>query len=168
MQYIDIVQNKLDNSLAERLGFKRLFTIGENVVISDNPNAQKNKKVILLTSNDGLMLRNISQSNVIGAIITNNKMQKSILEKLVVNEKRVFIITKEITNTDQHNRIRKLHETRKIVSLALNYKAKVSLISLAESKEQIMSVAQMMELGKFIGLSQEQAKEAVTSIGKIS
>lgn len=92
--------------------------------------------------------------------------QRLIMEALANNGKPAFIIARSLVNAEPHVRLRRIHETKRFISDAMRYRTRIAIVSMAQSKEELLSAMQMVELAAFTGLQREQAKEAVNLIGR--
>ena len=164
-RYFDITTAKFDSGFYKRLGFYYFFTLGEDVLISDNPQ-QANKLVILSSRNDGKILRHLNTENVIGAIIEGNSRQRLLMEALSKSGKPAFIAANGILNAEPRARIRRLHEARKFVRDSARYKTGIAMVSMAQSREELLSSMQMFELAKLIGLPEEKARSSNEILGR--
>ncbi len=169
MWFFDIVMIKgiSLNALSRRLGYKKMLEVGKEVEITENLEEPGRTKRIVRSDNNEVLVKSLRQNDVIGILPKNNLVSKNILETIKADEKILFVPVSLITSADETSRAQKLVNTRRIIRNALKFRTPLSLVTLAERKEDILSSVQMLELASFLGIEQKQAKEALGRLGEI-
>lgn len=169
MRFFDLVAVKDDSldALAGRLGFKRMFCVGKDVEIIESLGKSGKAKKIVRSDNIEVLAKSLRENDIIGALPCNSSISKKTLELIKSDEKVLFIPLSIAVCCDEASRIQKLARTRSLIRSALMSKVIISLISLAEEKECLLSSAQMIEVANFLGIDQRMAKDALGVLGDL-
>lgn len=145
MRYFDIVKFEPDKSLCSRLGYKNVYSVGKDIQVSERPLKYEVPQIVI--SNDqGILIGALRDGGVVGIIFKDNELNKKIIEKAAELRKTIFIPLTGIVGTGAAERKQNIQKVRKIIFAAHALKANARIISLAESKEYLLSTAQMLEI----------------------
>ncbi len=148
MRYADIVRFNADDALFKRLGFSKALVEGTDIAIASKMPGPQIPSIIR-SENPGTIISAIRESNVAGAIFAGFELNKNAIEKIADSDKILFIPASEIID-ERTDRNYAAAKARKIAVAAHKLKAKVRIVSLASSKEQLLSRVQLDELSRFI------------------
>ena len=165
MRYFDIVRtNDVDENLANRLGYKKIFRAGTDIVLADNLNLPKGKRAIVASKNPGILLKALRDNNVIGIILEDNEPIGKVVMVAKEYEKPI-IIPLDGFKGQQAMRQRTIYRIRKLLRVLLKARAEVAFVTLAKDKNSLLSSGQMLRLSIFLGAGKEQAKRMLSIIG---
>jgi RNase P/RNase MRP subunit p30 len=167
MQFFDLVAMKEESldSLASRLGYKKIFRVGKELEVVEDLKSVSSSKKILVNDDFETISKALRQSDVIGMMPKSASISKKTLEAIKNNESVLFLPVAQVTCAEAGLRTQRLVRMRGWVRSALMAKVPFALVSMAESKEGMMSSAQMLDVAEFLGIGQGQAKEALARIG---
>ncbi len=169
MRFFDIVALKEEMSmepLARRLGFRRIFLAGKDFEISaDIKNLGEEGKHIVRSGNNEVLSKAMRNNAVVGVVLDDGKASGKFIEELRTHEKLLFIPVAPLVCPNQESRLRNLHRAKGILRTALMGKAAVSLVTLAEERECLLSSVQLFEIAKLLGASDRVAGEMLNSAG---
>lgn len=166
MAYFDLVNlDSVQAKTAGILGYKKIFGRKEMEVREEPSQAGS---CIVRNAEPGVLGRSLRRNNVVGIIIKDNELLRMVVEETVENEKLLILPIHEITCADTRTRQRNLYRMRGLMAFALRSRAKVALATLAEEESCFLSSSQLIEVAKFLGASEAQAKEMAGNLGEIS
>ncbi len=166
MNYFDLVEMKsVDRALTSRLGYKKILNLGTDVIVASDLKFDRNKKVIVKSSDKGVLSRALTERRVIGIIIEDNELVKKILDEAKEDSKIVFLVASELTSENRERRLRVWYRARNLFKFAKNIGTKISLVTLAKDKNYLLSANQMMEISKFVGADLAYSKEMLGFLG---
>lgn len=149
MKYIDIVQFKVDKGLYERLGYRKLLTVGEDLDIVTRHGREK-LPFIIKSKDPNTIFASIRNPYAIGVIFDEAALSKKVIEKVCELKKTIFVPLNEITTSKASDRNTMIYKARKIILAAHRARARICVVSLAASNHQLLSSAQMQEVAKLI------------------
>ncbi|MGC8710190.1 MAG: hypothetical protein ACP5RF_01075 [Candidatus Micrarchaeia archaeon] len=161
MEYFDISYAN-DNlpSLALRLGYKKIFTIGKEVFLVEKESEIKQKSIIY--SKDAPKL--LKQSKVFAVVA--DKINEDLIQKIKGQEKILIIDASAIIRApSEPQAVQNIKKARKIVSYALRSRVKLAIASFAKDAHGLISAEQMIELAKFLGANEGHAKAMLKQLG---
>gem|GEM_PF-1534979 len=153
-----------EKKMGNLLGYKKILGKKELPVVDG---LSSNNKCIVRGGESGILDRALRRNNVIGIIIKDNELIRMSVEEVKETDKLLFLSVHDLTCVDTRTRLRNLYRMRGLLSFATHSKAKVSLISLAEDESCLLSSIQMIEMAKFLGANEEQAKKMINNLGEI-
>ena len=165
MAYFDLSSlDAVDRKTASLLGYKKIFTRSE-IPVADK--LDSSQPCIVRSGEAGMLSRALRRSNVLGVIIKDNELLRMIVEEAVVNEKVICLSVHDLTCVDTRSRQRNLYRMRGLMAFAMRSKARIALVTAAEVESCLLSSMQMMEIAKYLGAKEEQAKKILGSLGEI-
>jgi RNase P/RNase MRP subunit p30 len=142
---------QVDAGLAKRLGYKKIYSSGIDFGFGFSKMADRKFKSLVVVSKDpGVLMGALRDPEVAGIIFQDNELTKKVLEKAAEMKKTVFVPLSQITSCPVQERSYRIHKMRKIILSSHKQRAKVRIISLAESGLQLLSTAQMIEVGRLL------------------
>lgn len=169
MQFFDIVSLKEEadiRKLALRLGYKKILSAGTEIHIISSPGDAKDGKNIIRSNNAEAIAKAIRNNSVIGVIAGEVRLDKKLLEEIRSEEKLLLIPLSDIVCSRHETLQGNIKRARGALREALMSHVKVAVISLAPSRECMLSCMQMLELAKLIGATESGAKEMLCSLGE--
>ena len=158
MRYFDIAMFEVDPKLQTRLGYYKIHAANKDIYVSTSlPDATSYKPCIVLSSDQETLIRAVREANTIGIIIEGSEPSKKVIGKAKEYGKTVFIPAGKLTASPSGARQPILRGLRKIFFASHAIKAKTALVSMASSRNQLLSSAQMMEIANLISRGQAQA-----------
>ncbi|MGC8662535.1 MAG: hypothetical protein ACP5RT_01990 [Candidatus Micrarchaeia archaeon] len=149
--FYDISYFSVNGKLEALLGYRKIFTIGRDIYLNEN------RERTMVSDSEWRTFPN--KNNVIGVIV--NKVDKSLFQK-IKEEEKILIIDVSSLNADFLKEARRL---RGVMKNAIHFKLKIAIASFAKNEDYLLSKAQLIEIAKFLGAGEEQAKEMLCSIG---
>ncbi len=160
MKYYDITAlPDIDVAFWKRLGYSKIYTRNE-VRIEERQNGTG--AYILKSSEPGRIFRSISDRNCVGIVFRDNLPVKRVLEKAAAEDKPVIIPISKLTCSTGPSFMKNTYGLKSIFASCVNVGVTVAAASLAANADSLLSSLQMLELSKFIGASEEQAKEMIS------
>lgn len=169
MQFFDLVALKGSydsESLARRLGYKKIFELGESVSIVDNAkDLNSDSKKIVRSENEEVLIKALRHNSVIGALAYGNLPCNRIMETIRIKEKLLLLPIARITCLEKGARLQSLFSARRLLRDAMMSKVNISIVTLAEEKEYMLSAVQMLEIAKLLGVEQSVAERMLSVLG---
>ncbi|HUB92534.1 MAG TPA: hypothetical protein VL945_01090 [Candidatus Saccharimonadales bacterium] len=165
MAYYDLVNmDAPDRKTASILGFKKIFSKKELPVVD---NLGYTGRCILASGEAGMLGRGLRRNNVTGIMINDSELIRMAVEEVVDTEKILVLPVHGITCGETRARLRNIYRMRGLMATATRSKAKIALVTMAEDESCMLSALQMVEVAKFIGATEAQAKKMVGAIGEL-
>jgi RNase P/RNase MRP subunit p30 len=169
MHFFDVVALKGETGLeplARRFGFRKMFLVGKDVeLVGDTKHLSEEGRYIVKSGNNEVLSKAVRSNAVVGVILEDGKASGKFIEELHTHEKLLFIPVAPLICPNQESRLRNLHRAKGMLRAALMGKARVSIITLAEEKECLLSGMQLFEVAKLLGADDRTAGEMLASAG---
>lgn len=146
--HFDIALFDVDAGLQVRLGYKRIYCAGRDVLVSPHP--APGTPAIATGSDAGMLIPELRKPDVIGIAFDGNRLDKKAIEKAAEYGKTVFMPVGRFTELSGRERVSALHALSKIFFAAHALRARAMMVTLAGSRTQLLSTAQMRELAQLV------------------
>lgn len=166
MRFFDLVAVPDAQAMAKRLGYSRIFELGKEFELIHSAKEMTGSNKILASEEKSTMIAALRSNAVIG-VVAQHSMSKRDIDMLRAEEKVIFIPLSKIVK-GRNDRTGALTEVRGWARNAIRGKAKAALVSLADEKECMLSVLQMLEVAKLAGIEEFAAKRMLSTMGEIS
>lgn len=149
MIYFDIARFDVSDGICKRLGYKKIYRAGKDVVISGG--VEKAPVPLIVVSKDpGVLIGAVRDNNVVGIIFEENELTKKVVEKAAEMKKVVFLAVGQLMRIPPKERGFRVSRMRKIILASHKMGARVALVSLADSETMLLSTMQMMEVARLL------------------
>lgn len=167
MQFFDLIAVREDSKglLARRLGYKKIFCVGEDVDIVEGIQESSPRRKILRNDDFETITKALKLGDVIGITPKSASVSGKTFDAIKKSEKVLFIAVSQVTCADSVSRPQRLARMRSLIRNTLKSKTPFSLVSLAEDARGIMSSSQALEVASFFGVPQKHAKESLGRLG---
>lgn len=167
MSYFDVtsLSNPIDESLAKRLGFKRIFNNGIDVEVTLSIPKKAQNPILLSSSSQSAINQCLQNENVTGIINTGDEIGAKSIEKLVQKEKLIVFDAYSMTGSSE--RLASINKAKKAFRYVSKMHADLAIASFAPSNDYLLSYMQLFEIAKLIGASDAQAKLMLSRIGMV-
>ena len=157
----------IDGQLAQRLGFKRIFTAGKEMKLTniDDPKV-KGVSGGIIAGADKAKLLNCARGDVKAIIVTDSRIDKKLIEHMANNDLVLCIPLSSITSSYGLGRQRTIYLTKKLFTYARKSKIEVSFITLARSPMYQTSSAQLIALAMLLGADEQYARRSISAVTK--
>ena len=160
-KYYDLVYlESIPEKLAERLGYKKIFTTKEISILDSVPHSSP-AKFILASKNPGELMKALKSNEVAGLVIPDNEVIRKVFEAARESSVPLFITASDLTMPSRY-RPRNIARARIFLSQARRYGADIGIITLSKSKEYMMSSMQLISLSMAIGADEAYARKMVS------
>ncbi|MHB1829932.1 MAG: hypothetical protein ACYCO0_00915 [Candidatus Micrarchaeaceae archaeon] len=149
MVYFDIARFGAGDGLCKRLGYKKIYCVGKDVVISGRVE-KTGVPLIVISKDPGTLIGAVRDGGVVGIVFDENELTKKVVEKAAEMNKVVYLAVGQLMRTTVQERGFRISRMRKIVLAARKMGARVSLISLADSEPMLLSTMQMSEIARLL------------------
>lgn len=167
MAYFDIVHEGVaDEPLMSRLGYSRAYAIGSDVAFMEKLSGNVSH-AILQGKNPGAFMRSLHAQAVSAFCFEDFEAMNKVLAAASEAGKPVLIPVSWLFISSPRLQVRAISRARRLVSVASEYKAKTILATLASKKSHLVSSVQMLNIGRFLGMSDEAAKRAMSAAGDV-
>ena len=139
----------VDIGLSKRLGYSRILSKGKDFSLSESHHGAEMPSIIC-SSDHGTIMSALRSPDVTGIIFKHNALDKKAVEKAAESSKTIFIPIFQLTCAGISERRSIARDMRKLIYYAHKARARVRLISLAESGEQLLSVSQMRQIAALL------------------
>ena len=163
MRFYDLADFEPDGQLAKRLGYNRIFRNGDALKLSGRP--EPNTKTITNSNNQQVLLRSLADRNTIGIAFSDNKPDAKVVVDAAEKGKPIFFISASLLIGNHKDIQKSLYSIRKLFRVAKKARAKTGILTFARSKEQLLSVMQLIEIAKLIGADETEAKKMISMLG---
>ncbi len=151
--HFDIALFDVDRGLQERLGYDKVYSAGRDLLVSSHP--APGIPAIATGGDSGALITELRKPDVIGIAFDGAYIDKKAIEKAAEYGKPVFIFAARFTGLCGREKGAALHGLRKLFMAAHSLKARVVLVSMADSRAQLLSSAQLREIAHLISGGQD-------------
>ncbi|MCL4364895.1 MAG: hypothetical protein M1569_03740 [Candidatus Marsarchaeota archaeon] len=149
MRNFDIVRFGPDSGFISRLGYSKVYCAGTDVDIKRRITPSK-VPLIIEGRDPGVLITALRDSGVAGIIFEGNNPIRRVVEKAAEMGKTVFMPVGVLINSAPQERGKALSNLRKTAYACTKLGTLSCIISLAESKEQMLSSAQILAVADLI------------------
>jgi RNase P/RNase MRP subunit p30 len=166
LKYYDLSYlSNIEESLVTRLGYKKIFVIGKDVHLINQPRPGEVKTII--RSNDPKKIASALRNNdTIGVLFEDNILLKKSIEEAGNNGKPVFLSLSDLMDKDPVQTSRNMNRIRTIVTFARKFGAEIAIATFATRQAYLTSAMQAMALSELLGVSIDESKKALSAIGE--
>ncbi len=149
VKYFDIARFEPDMQFLSRLGYGKVYCVGRDVELAVRPGGARIPQIVA-SADQGVLFAALKDSNVIGIIFEGNEPIKKVVEKAKELGKPVFLPINVLIGQGQGARGHALGRLRKAAYACIKSGAQARIISLAETREQMISAGQMTGIADLI------------------
>lgn len=166
MGYFDLSYlPNINENLKKRLGYKRIFVIGQDVFLTNTQNSTA-RKTIIKSSDPKRVSSALRESNNIGVLFEDNVLIKKAIEEAGNNDKLVIFSLSDLMGKDPVQTSRNMNKIKTIMIYAKKFGARMAIITLAARIEDLTSAMQAIALSELLGMDSESSKKALSAIGE--
>jgi hypothetical protein len=158
MKPFDIAAFEVGADLQKRLGFARIYSTAKDISISQRSSGA-HMPTIVSSMDPGALITAAREPEVIGIMPQGPEPSRKAIEKAAEYGKTIFIPVGGFTETGTAQRQLILRSMRKTFFAAHSLKARACIISLAASKNQLLSAGQLKGIANLI--STQQGRPAI-------
>ncbi len=167
MQYFDLVRtDDFDDGLAHRLGYKKIYRVGNEIELSDSLSISRKRPAIIASANPGVLLKALRESRVIGVILEGSAPMGKVIMVAKEMEKPI-IIPLDWMKAAHQQRQKAIYGTRKLVALLSKARAEAVFVTLAKDRHAMLSAGQLIQIARFLGAQEKGSKEMASRIGEL-
>jgi hypothetical protein len=169
VDYYDIVMDScsVDEKLAQRLGFKRIFRTGGDVKLTnlDDPKNRGASSDIIMGSEKGRLLA-CAKGDVSAVIVSDSRIDKKLMAQMSENGIALCMPLSAITSGYGLARSKTIYMMGNLFAYARKSKIDVAFVTLANSKTQMASTMQLIELAMLVGADEACARDSISRVNK--
>lgn len=169
MDYYDIVMDSCstDEKLAQRLGFKKIFSTGKDVRLANlNDPKIKGASGGIIMGEDKNKLFTCARGDVKAVIVTDFRIDKKLMAHMAENDIALCIPLSTITFSYGLSRSRAIFMLNTLFTYARKSGIDVSFITLASTDMYLASVMQLIELAMLVGADEKYARHSISEINR--
>ena len=169
MDYYDIVMDScsIDEKLVQRLGFKKIFSVGKDVKLANlNDPKIKGASGGIIMGEDKNKLFACARGDVKAVIVTDFRIDKKLMAHMAENDIMLCIPVSAITFSYGLSRSRAIFMLNTLFTYARKSGIEVSFITLAQSEMYMASAMQLIELAMLVGADEKYARHSISEVNK--
>ncbi|MCL5429894.1 MAG: hypothetical protein M1504_00265 [Candidatus Marsarchaeota archaeon] len=170
MDFYDIVSETcaFDESLAKRLGFKKIAVINKDITAFGHgkQNTGKRNANTIAFGKDEQEIANLVRGGANAVAMTGFHIDKKLMELIRDRNCVLCLPMTAITASYGIERSRNIYRIRKLFSYARSNGIEVSFASMAKTKRYLNSYVQLIELAKLVGADERYARHSIGEINK--
>ncbi|MGC8586694.1 MAG: hypothetical protein ACP5K9_00150 [Candidatus Micrarchaeia archaeon] len=169
MYFFDFVNSDLGAyaQFTSRLGFRRIFGPGEIAVARKLEGTGSETPGILVTSDSRLISKAARLEGIIGVVFEDLAIRKMLMSELRDYDKFLVFSPMQVVLQDRAEATHRIRRARELFRNAEHIGVKTAIASLAQSIYDVYSSAQLAEIAKLIGASEEGAKRMLNEMGEM-
>ncbi len=163
--HYDIVMGSCnhDAEFAGRLGFRHVFRAGTDVGVVVEGSAKKVPDgPFIAIGRDAGWLTNMIKAGAAAAVVERNDADRKLLATMRDRDVVLLMPMGPVTGEYGLHRSRTMYFMQSMLRTALRMRVRVSFASMAESRLQMCSYMQLVELAKLVGASEKLARDSVS------
>jgi hypothetical protein len=169
LEYYDIVSETCDPSdnLAERLGFRKIFSINKDIPAMGAGFKQgKETGEGIAFGRDVTQLITFVKNGVKAVSITGSFIDEKLMEAIAANGTILCLPMSQITASHGQERSKNVFRMRRLFKKAMKMKIPISFASMAKTPKFMNSYMQLIELAKLIGADDKYARYSLGEINR--
>ncbi len=166
MDFYDLVGPgfKPDGDLAARLGYKSVFTAGNELLVIDAGKESGGHLPYVANGNNQGRLAYHAKNGAQGVMPDGFAADASLIETMRDGECIMVIAISQITQAGAESRPKMLYMAAKLFSACRKAGINVAFVSMARSRAYLESYIQMIELAKLIGADEQYARYSISRV----
>ena len=167
MEFNDIVYSSCDadRGFVERLGFKRALVLGKDIQIRDlDKSKDTNASGLIVIGSNKQRLEGAAKSGALAIEITDYRIDRKLMHTIKERGVRLLVSFAALKRLEGNSRQRALYMMSKLLRTAMKMKIEVRFASMAESRLQMFSSMQLIELAKLIGADEGAARAGISKL----
>ncbi|MGI0133873.1 MAG: hypothetical protein ACREBW_02800 [Candidatus Micrarchaeaceae archaeon] len=169
MDFYDIVMPscEFDNWFAQRLGFRKIFVCGKDIELAnaDKTTSFPEKDFIAVGANKNNLLV-AARAGASAVVITDSRIDRKLMEELREQKTALIIPTSLVTSSYSLERPKRLYMLSRLHSHARKLGIDVGFATMAESRSNMCSYIQLIEMAKLIGADGHQARHGIGEVNR--
>lgn len=161
MRYFDITEMRVEEGLANILGFKKIFHIGDDIGRFPGSDA----KSIAFTSDKEAFYRAVRSPTVLAIVADSLPLQKKDLELMRAGEKLLILPIRPLMEMAGMQLVKGTVQLRNAFSIAKQMRVISSVATMAKAREHLLSSMQLIEIARMLSGSEEEAKGMPQHLG---
>ena len=169
MDFYDIVMPscEFEDSFAKRLGFKSIFKCASDIGLVDvdkKPSFPEGSFIAIGSNKNNLIAA--ARAGAAAVVVSDSRIDRKLMMELREQRTPLVVPTTLITASYNLERPKRLYMISKLYSHAKKLGLDIGFASMAESKANMCSCIQIIELAKLIGADENQARHGVSAVNK--
>lgn len=166
MLYYDLVDFDLNDKDLGLLGFKHIFSSKSDVdIVNSSTKSDKSGKIIM--SDDMNRVMSSLRSGGKGVVFTDYILDKKTIQFILNDDSFAIIPLLKIEADNQFSRERDILFARSFTRYLLSKRVKFSFVTMAPSKEYLLSRMQLIKLASMVTEDEETAKEHISNLKEL-
>lgn len=167
MDFYDIAMAscEFESAFAQRLGFKKIFVCGRDIQLinADKGSSFPKEDFIAIGANKNNLLT-AARSGASAVAIADSRIDRKLMEELREQKTTLILPTSLITSSYSLERPKRLYLISKLYSHAKKLGIDVGFATMAESRQNMCSYIQLIEIAKLVGADEQQARHGISAV----
>ncbi len=167
MEFYDIVSETcaFEPQFAERLGFKRIFILGKEIIAAGSKGIG-NREVPAIAFGRGEQLFQLMKHGARAVSVTDSYIDRRLLASMRERDCILCMAMSTITASYGVERSRNIYKMSKLFKEARKLGIEVAFASMAKDRNYMNSYIQLVELAKLVGADEQYARQSLNKITK--
>ncbi|MCL5115031.1 MAG: hypothetical protein M1528_00630 [Candidatus Marsarchaeota archaeon] len=170
LAYYDLVFGScdIDSELPGRLGFKKIGIVDEDIQVVDVSGGKKaNSTDAIAVGPAGAALIGEASRGVKSILIKDYSLDNSLVAAIAENNTILVMPVSDLMKVSGIKRSRLMFKMQRLVESAKKHKIQVAFVTMADSRGNMCSYMQLIELSKLIGADGDYARRSVSETNRV-
>lgn len=156
----------LDPLLARQLGFRRVFVSNTDLRVEHVDLKIGQFGAAIAFGSDKKRLYEHARNGTRALAIADSGIDLKLLDSMADNRTILCLALNNLVSSYNFDLAKQISRTRNLVSRAQKYKIPIAVVSLAQSRINLCSTLQLLELAKLLGLEERYARYSLGEVNK--
>ncbi|MDE1868771.1 MAG: hypothetical protein KGH60_02285 [Candidatus Micrarchaeota archaeon] len=167
MDFYDIVMPscEFDDKFAKRLGLKGIFKCGADIKLAnaDKQSSFPEGRFIAVGSNKNNLIA-AARAGAAAVVVSDSRIDRKLMMELKEQKTALILPTTLITSSYNLERPKRLYMMGRLYSHAKRLGLDIGFATMAESKANMCSYMQVIQLARLVGADESQARHGVSAV----
>jgi hypothetical protein len=157
-----------DFGLIGRLGLDRILVLGRDVHMAEGAAFDLGKRYLVNSGNQKILSRAVKNPSVAGIIFEGREMMPlRAIQDCAREEKVILFPCTDIVSAMLSGDFGRIYSIRKAAAMCMRENANACAVTMAPSREGLLSAAQLAAMNEFIGIEKGRYEKSVSAFGEL-
>ena len=156
-----------DSGLVRRLGLDRIVVLGRDVHLADGTAFEGKSICLVRGSSQKILSRAVKNPNVAGIIFEGREMPLRAIQDSAREKKVILFPCTDIVSAMLSGDFGKIYSVRKAAAICMRENVHACAVTMAASRDGLLSAAQLAAMNEFIGIERGHYEESASAFGEL-
>jgi hypothetical protein len=156
-----------DSSLIRRLGLDHILVLGRDVHLAEDVSLDGRKRYLIKSSSQKILSRAVKNPSVAGIIFEGREIPLRAIQDSAREGKVILFPCMDIVSAMLSGDFGRIYSVRKAASICMRENVHACAVSMAPSRDSLLSAAQLAAMNEFIGITKLYYEDSVSAFGEL-